>query len=126
MFKGIDYEFAPFPQTLKLKSSEVTKTRVDLARISHWRQRLQVVGSLRDEQRTKDYARRWLQFDPDDTDALDWLLGQSKAEDALVLLRTRLQERPLLVGWHSTYQNRMERLHPERGQPQPEMAHTDL
>jgi hypothetical protein len=67
-FKGIDYEFAPFPQTLTMKGKEVIKTRVSLPPITNWRQRLQVIGQLRDGPQSREYARRWLQFDPDDVD----------------------------------------------------------
>ncbi|HEV3081824.1 MAG TPA: tetratricopeptide repeat protein [Gemmataceae bacterium] len=112
-FKGIDYEFAPFPQTLTLKGKEVTKTRISLPPITNWRQRLQVIGQLRDGPQSREYARRWLQFDPDDVVALSWLLSQLEAEEALRFLRLRLNERPLLVEWHRLYQSTMERLHPE-------------
>jgi len=112
-FKGIDYEFAPFPHTLTLKGKEVTKTRVSLPPITNWRQRLQVIGQRRDGPQTREYARRWLQFDPDDVVALSWLLSQLDAEEGLRFLRGRLNERPLLVEWHRLYQSMMERLHPE-------------
>ncbi len=112
-FKGIDYEFAPFPQTLTLKGKEVTKTRVALSPIAHWGQRLQVIGQRRDGPQTREYVRRWLQFEPDDVVALSWLLSQLEAEEGLRFLRGRLSERPLLVEWHRLYQSMMERLHPE-------------
>src|SRR5204863_2007744 len=66
-FQGIDYEFAPFPTTIKLKKGQtIVKTQVDLAAPFTSEARIRYILSL-DPAQQRAYAERLLQIDPADS-----------------------------------------------------------
>jgi hypothetical protein len=110
----VNYEFVPVPPTLTVKENQsAKKTRVDVIPGLSGVARLQLVMSNLDEPGQLAYARRRLALEPRDTWTLGWFVSRVPAEEALTLLRSRLEDRPLNVDWHRVYQNLMETTHPE-------------
>jgi tetratricopeptide (TPR) repeat protein len=107
-FQGLDYEFAPFPRSIK-SDRAATKTRVALAPLATPLERLLWVSNTLDEKGQLDYARRWLQFDPNNFYFLTWLLHSLKDDEALAFVQTGLAVRPVRVEWHRVYQRYMEK-----------------
>jgi hypothetical protein len=113
-FRGIDYEFAPFPPSVPIKKGQtVKKTRVSLAPKLSSEARLQLIGTRLDQQHQVDYAKRFLRFDPNDGLILYWLVAKLKDDEAFEFLRPGLTVRPLRIEWHRAYQSRMDIAHPE-------------
>jgi tetratricopeptide (TPR) repeat protein len=111
---GIDYEFTAFPPTLQGKKGETfTKTRVDVARNLASEARLSLVTRGLPDQEQIDYAKRWLNWEPNDVITLYLLLGRLSNEEALAFLNTRLNVRPVLVEWHRAYQDLSRKSQPE-------------
>src|SRR5262249_5672886 len=113
-FTGIDYEFAPFPNSLEVQEGQTAKkSRVGLVPDLTSQVRLGLATQVLSRPQQLDYARHLLNLDPGDVVALEWLLGQLSDEEGLTLLRERLDVRPLLVEWHRAYQSLMDKAHPE-------------
>lgn len=114
-FQGISYEFEPFPETIKMKGGSVTKTRVGLLANPTPEARLLLTGRLMmDEKQRRAYAEDLLRMEPNSTWYLLVATAGRSPEETLTFLRSRLEEQPLLIEWHRTYQNLMEREHPEK------------
>jgi tetratricopeptide (TPR) repeat protein len=113
-FRGIDYEFVPFPPTLKTsKGQSITKTRIALMPDSTSEGRMTLASRVLKESEQKAYAQRLLALDPHDAVVLSWLTSQLPDAEALSFLESKLSVRPLLVEWHRDYQSLMEKNHPE-------------
>jgi hypothetical protein len=108
-FQGINYEFKPFPHSLSVKGDSATRTRVGLLSPPTPLSRVHLVGNRLDEPGQVAYARRWLQFDPDDILFLYWLLGKLNDDEVLAYLRPGLAVRPVRVEWHRAYQHYTEK-----------------
>lgn len=113
-FANLNYEFAPFPQVLTVKSNQsVKKTRVDVLPGLNGLPRLQLAMSNLDDAGQLAYARRRLALDPGDVWTLGWFVSRVPAEEALALLRPGLGDRPINVEWHRYYQELMEEAYPD-------------
>jgi hypothetical protein len=114
-FEHINYEFAEFPATLKVKEHEkAVRTRVGLATGRSSADRFQLAMQKLQPSEQLAYARRYVALDPDDDYALTWLVNMLPPEEALTLLRPGLKERPIKVEWHRLYQALMEENHPDQ------------
>jgi tetratricopeptide (TPR) repeat protein len=112
-FSGLDYEFQEFPPKLQVKGSQtVTKTRVALGPALDGLAQVLTLQQLPEQERI-DVCRRVLLLDPGNVVILYWLSSQMKPEPMLELLKSRLEDRPLLIDWHRAYQTVMEKAHPE-------------
>jgi tetratricopeptide (TPR) repeat protein len=115
-FQGIDYEFTPFPQSLKLKRGQTLhKTGLSVVPNLSSENRLAIISQKLDEPQRLEYAKRLLRFDPKDLVVLSWLLDQIEDREAIVFLQPGLAVRPVLVEWHRAYQDRMEKTRPDQG-----------
>ena len=105
-FKGVDYEFEPFPREIQAKAgSQITKTRVGLLPVAGSEDRIfKAMGSLPPDQ-VPAYLKRVLQLDPNDSFALTVLTSTLPPADAIAFLRPGLAARPIRVEWHRTYQH---------------------
>jgi tetratricopeptide (TPR) repeat protein len=113
-FTGIDYEFKPFPASLKAeKGKTVIKTRVDVVPHLSSEARLNLMNARLNENERIDYAKHWLTWEPNDLTFLDDFIGHLPGDDALAFVRTRLNERPALVEWHRLYQDLMRKKNPQ-------------
>jgi tetratricopeptide (TPR) repeat protein len=113
-FKGIDYEFTPFPQTLKVeRRSTVRKKRVGVEPLRSVEDRVTVASRLLTPEERVAYARRLVELDPNNPLPLYWLLALLGQEQAIEYLKPGLAARPLRIEWHRTYQTLMEKAHPE-------------
>jgi tetratricopeptide (TPR) repeat protein len=114
-FEGIDYEFAPFPDSVEVtEGGQVRKTRVALVPGPTSEVRVRVVSQVLGPEQQKEYARRLLDRNPEDSVALAYLVSLLGEEERLALLRSRLGDRPLRVDWHRAYQILIETDHPDR------------
>jgi tetratricopeptide (TPR) repeat protein len=114
-FSGIDYEFEDFPASLNAKEgSTITKTKVTVQPVSAPVFRKNVMmNAIGDPRRRDDYAKRVLQFDPDNGFFVAWLGLTLDPEEASAFFHSRIADRPIRVEWHRGYQAAMERAHPE-------------
>ncbi|HJZ90775.1 MAG TPA: hypothetical protein VKE40_07860 [Gemmataceae bacterium] len=108
-FKGVDYEFEPFPREIQAKAgSKITKTRVGLLTVGDTQDRIfKAMLAVKSDELTA-YVKRLLQLDPNDSTALTFLAGTLPPAEAIVFLRPRLADRPVRVEWHRVYQSLME------------------
>jgi hypothetical protein len=115
-FQGIDYQFTPFPESLKLKHGQTLhKTGLSVVPNLSSERRLSIVSQKLDEPQRLEYAKRLLRFDPKDLLVLSWLLDQIEDREAIAFLQPGLAIRPVLVEWHRAYQDRMEKTRPDQG-----------
>jgi tetratricopeptide (TPR) repeat protein len=114
-FKGVDYEFEEFPPQLQAKAgSKITKTRVGLLASANNHLRMFWAISVLTPDGVRDYLRRLLQLDPNDSDALAVLTNTQPPLESLEFLRTRLADRPIRVEWHRMYQHLTELTEPTK------------
>lgn len=109
VFRGITLPFAPFPQSMRLKSNETRReTRIDLLRGTPTEVLRSFPATLPRAQRL-EYLEHRLRAVPDDPATLDAYLDHAlgTAEDAgraRAFLRGELTRRPVVPSWHQAYQ----------------------
>ena len=88
-FDHINYEFAPFPETLTVKEHEkAVRTRVSVPIGLNSTSRFQIVMQNLKPDDQLAYARRVVALDPGDITTLNWLIATLPPEESLNLLRT--------------------------------------
>jgi hypothetical protein len=111
---SLDYEFQEFPATQPIKKGQVLhKTRVALTPGLRPEVRFAIALTKISAADQSQFARRWLDLQPDDLAALAWVINQKKGKEALAFLEEGLSVRPIRVEWHRAYQSMMEIEHPE-------------
>lgn len=114
-FDGLDYEFEPFPQSVKAKKGQtVRKTRISQEANLPAEARLGLLVAVKGAEEQQAYARRWLQLDPNNVLVLFFVLRNLKDEEALAFLRPGLTARPPRVEWHRLYQEQLSKTQPEQ------------
>lgn len=103
---AVDYVFDPFPQSLQVKgNSSITKTRIGLQPASSTKLLVQhLEDEMKDVVELTSRIKRLALIDPSDSIPLYWLQAHLKPEEMLAFLQPRLDQSPLLVDWHRTYQ----------------------
>jgi tetratricopeptide (TPR) repeat protein len=112
-FKGVDYEFEPFPAQIQAEAgSQITKTRVGLVQFASSGERVTRAMDVLPPEQASAYLKRLLQLDPDDTFALAAAISSVPPKEAVEFVRTRLGDRPVRVEWHRSYQYLMDIIEP--------------
>jgi tetratricopeptide (TPR) repeat protein len=113
-FEGVDYEFTPFPPTVRVEGNQsIKKTGVAVVTGLTPVQQLGVASSRLADAHQTEYVKRLLQWDTQDIMVLYWLLTRLKDDEAIEFLRPGLAARPLRVAWHRAFQDRMAKAHPD-------------
>lgn len=114
-YDGVHCEFTELPTQVSVKRGQsATRTRVSLLPVPSAEDRLLEMTTLLAPNQQIDYARRWLQFDPDNVFFLNWFVRTLPIEQALAFLDPQLSVRPIQVENHRLYQHLMEKAHPEK------------
>lgn len=116
-FSGIDYEFEPFPNQIKMSkgSGVVYRERVSVERFD-WKNPIRAFGMVSGAgpDALHDWLERLVRLDPDNSLALSFLSRVAKDQQAfLELVRSRLGDRPVRVDWHRVYQSAIEEHQPD-------------
>jgi len=110
----VDYEFEPFPQSIKVKgNSTVRKTRVGVEPNTSPETRLTLIQDHVEPDKQAAFAKQLLTIDPSQTLILYWLMVAMSPEESIAFLEPRLEEKPILMEWHRVYGSQMEKAHPE-------------
>lgn len=116
-FKGIDYPFGEFPQTIKMESGSraVGKERIGLLREGKEpvMPALQGFESLTDTNAAVELAKRHLRLEPEVNEYVWFLMGHLKPEELIETLKPGLEKRPPLMEWHRMYQTSREKATPD-------------
>jgi tetratricopeptide (TPR) repeat protein len=109
-YDGVDYPFTTPPATIKVKQGQ-TVTKVHLAVVPGMTasQRRQAARQMLDQKERLAFEKRLVLWNPKEDLLLRSLLDELPAEEAIELLKVRLGDRPLLVEWHRSYQDVMEK-----------------
>jgi tetratricopeptide (TPR) repeat protein len=109
----VNFEFEPFPQSINVEGSgQHRRTRVGLSGLTPEQRLLVIQQKVQPEEQSR-VCKTVLQLDPKNSPMLYFLASRLKPEETLQFVESRLDDRPLLVDWHRTYQSIMERIHPE-------------
>lgn len=110
----VNYTFEPFPQSVMgEEGSKTTRTRVGLAQDWSPMDVYRALAIKGRAEEAKDYLLRRFEHQPDEVDALALLGSVLQADEYLGVLRGKLGARPVHVEVHRTYQEFMERSHPD-------------
>lgn len=108
----VNFLFEEFPETLELSSKKEKKTRLalmeDFLSLSSY---MYVLGSV-DHEDALSHIESKLVYNPDNERSLQLLSYYQDEDKYLDFLRSKLDERPVLVNLHICYQDYMESNHP--------------
>ncbi|HXE52483.1 MAG TPA: hypothetical protein VN541_05675, partial [Tepidisphaeraceae bacterium] len=110
---GVDYAFAPFPETVKVSGGRVQKKRLALLSEGDEFHRLRLIGNEISREAATEYACTQALCYPDDRQALVVALSRMQPPDAMKFLRAGLDHRPVWLVWHRMYQETSQRMRPE-------------
>ncbi len=108
-FKDIDYHFTDFPDTLKISTPSVEKTRIN--QLNGQYSALQIVDFMQSDKQfdqALNFAERRLNFVPLQKDLLRYYISSAPPEKVLELFEKHLDDRPVLTDWHRYYQQYVE------------------
>lgn len=110
---SVDYLFKEFPETLMMEEGTV-KTKSQLIQLKGSELNTSYVDILTnlDSESAVSYSKARLDYEPDSEINLYAHLAYCDQDSAIDLLKTRLDERPILINWHRIYQSYMEAYDP--------------
>lgn len=106
---NVDYVFEDFPETISMiENSTMTQSQLiqlnkDDLSPDYW----YVLEGLSQED-AKSYVKARLSYEPDNYIDLNTYLSLCDTEEAIIFLREKLDDRPILINWHRAYQDYME------------------
>lgn len=106
----VDYLFREFPESVEISESvkKVTKTQfIQLDKNQVASNYYYILGSL-DQESAKSYVKTRLTYEPEDEISISVYLSYCDKDSAIEFLKSRLDERPILINWHRAYQGYME------------------
>lgn len=106
----VDYLFSEFPESVDISESikKVTKTQfiqLDKNQVASYY--YDILGSLEPES-AKSYLKTRLTYEPEEEISIALYLSYCDKDSAIEFLKSRLDERPVLINWHRIYQGYME------------------
>lgn len=106
---SVDYLFKEFPETLMMEegTKKVKSQLIQLNKSELTSYYMDILNQL-DSEDILSYTKAKLNYDPDNETNLYIYLNYCDKDSAIDFLKTRLDERPVLVSWHRVYQSYME------------------
>lgn len=106
-FDRVDFLFKDFPESLEISSSKVTRTRIEQVKnVNSIMEYMYILEDV-DFENVLSHVHSKFMYNPDDEMSLQLLIYTQDEEDVINLLRSKLEERPILVNLHTYYQNYM-------------------
>jgi len=114
-WSSVDFPFSQPPNSIKLdsNSSSAWRTHVEAMPKLEWKQKLLIAMSQFGKEKGLEIFRNEVAYGTEDSFKMAALAALMEPEEAIAFFKTRLDDRPLQVGWHRAYQSVMERAHPE-------------
>jgi tetratricopeptide (TPR) repeat protein len=105
-FDGVDYPFTTPPSSLKVKNGvSVTKTHLAVVSGLSPSQRIELARRTLSEKDQLDFEKQLLLWNPAEERLLRSLVTRMPSDEAIEFLRARLNDRPLKLDWHRSYQD---------------------
>ncbi len=110
---SVDYLFKEFPETLMMEegTKKVKSQFIQLNKSELTSYYIDILNTL-DSEHILSYTKARLNYEPDNEINIYAYLNYCDKDTAILHLKTRLDERPILINWHRTYQSYMETYEP--------------
>ncbi len=110
---SVDYLFEEFPETIMMEegSKKIKSQFIQLNESELTSYYADILNTL-DSGDILSYTKARLNYEPDNEINIYTYLNYSDKDSAIAHLKTRLDERPILINWHRAYQDYMESYDP--------------
>ncbi|OPZ88927.1 MAG: hypothetical protein BWY74_02937 [Firmicutes bacterium ADurb.Bin419] len=109
----VDYLFEEFPETIMMEEgTKKIKSKLIQLNESQLTSYYSDILNTLDSEGIVSYTKARLNYEPDNETNIYTYLNFSDKDSAIAHLKTRLDERPILINWHRAYQDYMEAYDP--------------